>query len=166
MEAEQAGHVCQGWPMINSRGIGARRLSKQDKRAGTRRERVSDFDSSLRDPRRHLRSPFVQPWISHLSNVNSASYRASPLNWDFPFADSKVTIVPDFGPISKPKDHADDKCLFLSAKSIHFLLQECCGGRLRTKRRSSNRLLVEIVMFFAYRDTQPRCTNGGGTPNR
>ena len=21
-------------------------------------------------------------------------------------------------------------------------------------------------MFIAYRDTQPRCTNGGGTPNR
>ena len=89
-------------------------------------------------------------------------------NWDFPFADSRVAILPDSGPISKPKDHADDKCLFLSAKSVHFLLQECCGGRLRTTRRSSNRLLVEIVMFFAYRNrgTQTRRSNGGGTPNR
>ena len=89
-------------------------------------------------------------------------------NWDFPFADSKVAILLDFGPISRPKDHADDKCLFLSAKSVHFLLQECCGGRLRTKRRSSNRLLVEIVMFVAYRDrdTQTRRSNGGGTPTR
>jgi len=50
--------------------------------------------------------------------------------------------------------------------AVHSLLQECCGGRLRTKRRSSKHLLSEIVMFIAYRDTQPRCTNGGGTPNR
>ena len=85
---------------------------------------------------------------------------------DIPFADSKVAIVPKFGPISRPKDHAGDKCLFLSAKSVHFLSPECCGGRLRTTQRSSNRLLVEIVMFFAYRDIQPRCLSGGGTPNR
>ena len=91
---------------------------------------------------------------------------SSRLYWDFPFADSKVAILADFGPISKPKDHADDNCLFLSAMAVHSLLQECCGGRLRTKRRSSKHLLSEIVMFIAYRDTQPRCTNGGGTPNR
>ncbi len=87
-------------------------------------------------------------------------------NWDFPFADSRVAILPDSGPISKPKDHADDNCLCLNAKSEPFPLARVLRGRLPAPWRSSNCLLAEIVMFFAYRDTQPRCTNGGGTPNR
>jgi len=45
--------------------------------------------------------------------------------------------------------------LVSSAKSVHFLMQECGGGRLCTKRRSSNRLLIEIVMFSTYRDAAP-----------
>jgi hypothetical protein len=88
------------------------------------------------------------------------------LYWDFPFADFKVTILPDFGPISKPKDHANDNCLCLNAKSDPFPLARVLRGRLSAPWRSSNCLLSEIVMFFAYRVTQPRCTNGGGTPNR
>ncbi len=58
--------------------------------------------------------------------------------------------------------------MFLSAKAVQVLLHECYGGRLRTTRRISNRLPVEIVMFFACRDrdTQTRRSNGGGTPSR
>ena len=99
-------------------------------------------------------------WVIAHSAINC------PVTWDFPFADSKVAILPDFDPISKLNDHADDKCLFSSAMAVHCLLQECCGECLRPTRRSSNRLLVEIVMFFSYRDTQTRRSTGGGTPNR
>jgi len=109
--------------------------------------------------------PICRLEANHCTGVSIAS---RPLDRDIPFAASKAAIVPKFGPISQPKDHADDKCLFLSAKSVHFLSQECCGECLRTTQRSSKRLLVEIVMFFAYRDrdTQTRRSNGGGTPNR
>ncbi len=48
----------------------------------------------------------------------------------------------------------------------HCLLQELLRGRLRTTRRSSNRLLVEIVMFFAYRDTQIRRQDCDSLPFR
>ncbi len=49
--------------------------------------------------------------------------------WDFPFADSKVAILPDFGPISKPNDHADGNCLCLNAKLDPFPL-------IRVQRRA------------------------------
>ena len=57
----------------------------------------------------------------------------------FTDADSKVIILPGFGPISKPNDHADDNCLCLNAQSDPFPLARV-RERLPTTRRSSNRL--------------------------
>ncbi len=84
----------------------------------------------------------------------------------FPFAASEAAILPNLCPISKPSGYSDENARCSTPDPVHFLLSERCGGRLPAPWRSSNCLLSEIVMFFAYRDTQPRCTNGGGTPNR
>ncbi|MCZ6651782.1 MAG: ADP-ribosylglycohydrolase family protein, partial [Planctomycetota bacterium] len=53
-------------------------------------------------------------------------------NWDFPFDDSRVAILPGSGPISKPKDHADDNCLALGHDGSrlthgHIRSQVCCA---------------------------------------
>jgi len=64
----------------------------------------------------------------------------------------RKSLYRNLGPISRQEDHADDKCLFVSAKSGYYLLQKCHGRRFRTTRHSSNGLLSEIVKVFVYRN--------------
>jgi len=68
---------------------------------------------------------------------------------DYPFAASEAAILPDLGPISRASEHSDENAGVRTQKPAPSSSKESCGGRLCVTRRSTNRPLVRIVMFFA-----------------
>jgi len=88
------------------------------------------------------------------------------MNRNFTFAVPDATILRNLCPISKPSGHSGENAWLRTPTLPHFRLRECCNRRLPATQRSTDRSLAGIVMFLALsRYTQPRCSNGGGTPN-